>query len=73
MTLTIVESDAQAAGRLHDPDGDAQSRGRQRRARGVGPDVEESHRRCIGVTAMRFIGPRFLSSYYKKVYDDYAA
>jgi hypothetical protein len=22
-----------------------------------------------GVTAMRFIGPRFLSSYYKKVYD----
>jgi hypothetical protein len=23
----------------------------------------------IGVTMMRFIGPRFLSSYYKKVYD----
>ena len=23
----------------------------------------------IGVTTMRFIGPRFLSSYYKKVYD----
>jgi len=24
---------------------------------------------AIGVTMMRFVGPRFLSSYYKKVYD----
>jgi hypothetical protein len=24
----------------------------------------------LGVTAMRLIGPRFLSSYYKKVYDE---
>jgi len=24
---------------------------------------------AVGVTMMRFIGPRFLSSYYKKVYD----
>ena len=25
----------------------------------------------IAVTAMRFIGPRSLSSYYKRVYDNY--
>ena len=28
-------------------------------------------RGLIAVTAMRFIGPRSLSSYYKKVYDNY--
>ena len=27
----------------------------------------------IGVATMRVIGPRFLSSYYKKVYDGLAA
>jgi hypothetical protein len=25
----------------------------------------------VAVTAMRFIGPRSLASYYKKVYDNY--
>ena len=28
-------------------------------------------RGLVAVTAMRFIGPRSLSSYYKKVYDNY--
>ena len=31
--------------------------------------TSKNPRALIGVTTMRFIGPRFLSSYYKRVYD----
>ena len=68
VTLTIMDSDAMQAGSFMSLDGDAHRRGRQLSARGVGPHVEELTG-LIGVTVMRVIGPRFLSSYYKKVYD----
>jgi hypothetical protein len=32
--------------------------------------TSKSLRGLIAVTTMRFVGRRFLSSYYKKVYDD---
>jgi hypothetical protein len=36
---------------------------------GVWDQTSKNLAGLLGVTAMRFIGPRFLSSYYKKVYD----
>src|SRR4029079_1007611 len=53
-------------GQLYDPDGDADRRGRQVGARGVGTGLEEPHR-AHGGDDDAFIGPRFLSSYYNKV------
>ena len=52
VTLTVVDSDAMAAGSYMTLTATPSSRGRQFRARGVGPDVEEPHgaargdRRC---------------------------
>ena len=36
---------------------------------GVWEQTSKNLTGLMGVTTMRFIGPRFLSSYYKKVYD----
>ena len=36
---------------------------------GVWQQTSKSVRGLLSVTTMRFIGPRFLSSYYQKVYD----
>jgi hypothetical protein len=36
---------------------------------GVWDQTSKSLTGLLGVTTMRFIGPRFMSSYYKKVYD----
>ena len=44
VTLTIVQAEALAAGRLHDVDGVAPSRGRKHCACGVGPVIEEPQR-----------------------------
>jgi hypothetical protein len=68
VTLTVVDSDALQAGSFMKltatprPDGGSSVHG----------EWEQTSKNLIavvGVTAMRFIGPRFLSSYYKKVYD----
>jgi hypothetical protein len=36
---------------------------------GVWEQTSKNLTGLVGVTMMRLIGPRFLSSYYKKVYD----
>jgi hypothetical protein len=58
-------------GQLHDPDGDPSTRRWQFRP-GEWEQTSKNLTALIGVAMMRFIGPRFLSSYYKKVYDGVA-
>ncbi len=73
VTLTVVESDAMAPGGFMTFDRNTS------RPRAAAPCTRSGSRRrknlrgLIAVTMMRFIGPRFLSSYYKKVYDGLAA
>jgi hypothetical protein len=68
VTLTVVESDAQAPGSFMTvtarprPDGGSAVHGEWEQT-SMNPIA------LMGVTMMRFIGPRFLPSYYKKVYD----
>jgi hypothetical protein len=68
VTLTVVESDAMEAGSF-------MSLTATRRVGGgssVHGEWQQTSKNLIGllgVVTMRFIGPRFLSSYYKKVYD----
>jgi hypothetical protein len=65
--LTIIESDALEAGGFmsltaaHRDGGSA--------VHGVWQQTSKNVRGLLAVTTMRFIGPRSLSSYYKKVYD----
>ena len=68
VTLTVVESDALAAGSnmsltATPADGGGSS------VHGVWEQTSKNLIALAGVTLMRFVGPRFLSSYYKKVYD----
>ncbi len=72
VTLTVVDSDGLAPGgfmrltAMPAPQGGST----------VHAEWEQTSKNLtglIGVTAMRFIGPRFLSSYYKKVYDGLGA
>jgi hypothetical protein len=37
--------------------------------RGVWEQTSKNVIALAGITLMRFVGPRFLSTYYKKVYD----
>jgi hypothetical protein len=68
VTLTIVESDAMQPGgymtlsATPTPDGGSS-------VHGVWEQTSKNLYGRVGVTMMRFVGPRFLSSYYKKVYD----
>jgi hypothetical protein len=68
VTLTIVEADAlQPGGHMTltaTPTSDGGST-----VHGVWEQTSKSLAGLAAVTMMRFIGPRFLSSYYKKVYD----
>jgi len=71
VTLTIVESASMAPGGFMTltptPRGDAGSA-----VHATWEQTSQNLRGLIAVTMMRFIGPRFLSNYYKKVYDGLA-
>ena len=68
VTLTIVDSDAMQAGSFMSLAATPTAEGGSS-VHVVWDHTSKNFTGFIGVTAMRFIGPRFLSSYYKKVYD----
>jgi hypothetical protein len=68
VTLTITESDALQAGGFMTLTATATAEGGSS-VHGVWEQASKNLTGLVGVTMMRFIGPRFLSSYYKKVYD----
>ena len=68
VTLTITDSDALAPGGYMTLTATPRAEGGSA-VRGEWEQTSKSLRGLIAVTMMRFIGPRFLSSYYKKVYD----
>jgi hypothetical protein len=67
VTLTIIESDALDAGGFMSLTAAPRDGGSA--VHGVWQQSSKSIRGLAAVIMMRFIGPRFLSSYYKKVYD----
>ena len=67
VTLTIVESDDLEPGGFMSLTATPRDGGSA--VHGVWQQTSKSVRGLVAVTMMRFIGRRFLSSYYKKVYD----
>jgi hypothetical protein len=72
VTLTVVESDAQAPGSFMTLTATPRPEGGSA-VHGVWEQTSKNLTALIGVSTMRFIGPRFLSSYYRKVYDGLAS
>lgn len=72
VTLTVVESDALAAGSNMTLTATAADGGGSS-VHGVWEQTSKNVIALAGITLMRFLGPRFLSDYYKKVYDGLAA
>lgn len=68
VTLTVTDSDALAPGGYMTLTATPRTEGGSA-VHGEWEQTSKSVRGLIAVTMMRFIGPRFLSSYYKKVYD----
>jgi hypothetical protein len=68
VTLTVVESDALAAGSFMTLTATPTAQGGSS-VHAVWEQTSKNLIALVGVTMMRFIGPRVLSSYYKKVYD----
>jgi len=68
VTLTVVEGDAMEAGSYMSLTATPRAEGGSS-VRGVWDQTSKNLIGLIGVSAMRFIGPKFMSSYYKKVYD----
>jgi hypothetical protein len=68
VTLTVTESDALQPGGYMTLSTTPRVEGGSA-VHGEWDQTSKNLTALIGVTAMRFIGPRFLSSYYKKVYD----
>jgi hypothetical protein len=68
VTLTVVESDAQAPGSFMTLTATPTAEGGSS-VHGVWEQTSKNLTALLGVTLMRFIGPLFLSSYYKKVFD----
>jgi hypothetical protein len=68
VTLTVTESDALAPGGYMTLTATPRAEGGSA-VRGEWEQTSKNPRGLLAVTMMRFIGPRFLSSYYKKVYD----
>ncbi|WP_319457687.1 MULTISPECIES: hypothetical protein [unclassified Mycobacterium] len=68
VTLTVVDSDAIAAGSVMSLTATPTAGGGSS-VHGVWEQTSKNLIALIGVTTMRFIGPRALSTYYKKVYD----
>lgn len=67
VTLTVVESDALATGSFMTLAATATDGGST--VHGVWEQRSKNLIALAGITLMRFVGPRFLSTYYKKVYD----
>lgn len=68
VTLTVVESKTQAPGSFMSLTATPRAEGGSA-VHGVWEQTSKNLTGALGVAAMRIIGPRFLSSYYKKVYD----
>ena len=68
VTLTVTESDTLAPGGYMTLTATPRAEGGSA-VHGKWEQTSKSLRGLMAVTMMRFIGPRFLSSYYKKVYD----
>jgi hypothetical protein len=68
VTLTVVDGDAMASRSFMTLSATPAADGGSS-VHGVWDQTSKNLTGLLGVTAMRFIGPRFLSSYYKKVYD----
>jgi hypothetical protein len=68
VTLSVVESDAMVAGSYMSLTATPTAEGGSA-VHGVWEQTSKNLTGLAGVATMRFIGPRFLSSYYKKVYD----
>jgi hypothetical protein len=71
VTLTVTESDAMQTGGYMTLTATPRADGGSA-VHGVWEQTSKSRRGLMAVTMMRFIGPKFLSSYYKKVYDGLA-
>jgi hypothetical protein len=72
VTLSVVEGDAMAPGGFMSLTATPTDEGGSA-VHGVWEQTSKNLYGLIGVTAMRLIGPRFMSSYYKRVYDGLAA
>jgi hypothetical protein len=72
VTLTVVESDALATGSHMSLTATAVAGGGSS-VHGVWEQTSKNVIALAGITLMRFVGPRFLSTYYKKVYDGLAS
>jgi hypothetical protein len=68
VTLTVVESDSLATGSFMTLTA-TPVHGGGSSVHGVWEQTSKNVIALAGVTLMRFVGPRFLSAYYKKVYD----
>jgi hypothetical protein len=68
VTLTVVEGDAMEAGSYMTLTATPRAEGGSA-VHGVWDQRPKNLVGILGVTAMRVIGPKFMSSYYKKVYD----
>ena len=68
VTLTVVESETQAPGSFMSLAATPRAEGGSA-VHGVWEQTSKNLTGLLGVATMRFIGPRFLASYYKKVYD----
>lgn len=68
VTFTVVDGDAMAAGSFMTLTATPRAEGGSS-VHGVWDQTSKTVTGLLGVTAMRFIGPRLMSSYYKKVSD----
>jgi hypothetical protein len=68
VTLTVVESDALEPGSFMTMTATPTADG-DNSVYVVWEQTSKNLTAMVGVATMRFIGPRFLSSYFKKVYD----
>ena len=70
MTLTVVEAEAFNPGGFMTVTATPRAEGGSA-VHAVWDQSSKNLTGLVAVTVMRFIGPRFLKSYYKKVYDNY--
>jgi hypothetical protein len=70
VTLTVVEAEAFNPGGFMTVTATARAEGGSA-VHAVWDQTSKNLTGLVAVAVMRFIGPRFLKSYYKKVYDNY--
>ncbi len=71
VTLTVVEGDAMRAGSYMTLTARPRAEGGSA-VHGIWDQTSKNLYGVLGVATMRLIGPKFMSSYYKKVYDGLA-